>query len=234
MLRCLAKLWSPAVLLTVIALLRPQVAQAELAKSFLVETNVAYLRVTQTDKNFPDEMMSALNTLAATNPIAGIVLDLRFATGNGDVKPAEQFLEKESLPLAILINSQTSGTAASLAGDLREAKAGLIFGTAANGLQPDITVSINAKDEKALQESPYTTLSPNGTNATGDTNLLTFVDIDHTTEADLVRDKIKDGDQDGSSTNTSTENKKPFIRDPVLARGVDFIKGVAVLHISKN
>jgi hypothetical protein len=234
MIRCLAKLGSSAVLLTVMALLRPQVVQAELAKSTLMETNVAYLRVAQTDKNFPNEMMSALNALAATNPIAGIVLDLRFATGSDDVKPAEQFLEKESLPIAILINAQTSGTAANLAEGLRQAKAGLIFGTAANNLQPDITVFVNVKDEKMFQENPYTTLSIKGTNFAGNTNLLPFVDIDHTTEADLVRNKIKDGDQDGSSSATSTENQKPFIRDPVLARGVDFIKGVAVFRMSKN
>lgn len=235
MMRCSSKCWLSAVLLALTVLLRPQTAQAELAKSALLETNVAYLRVAQVDKNLPEEITAALNTMTDTNPVAGIVLDLRFANGNADdVKPAEHLLEKQSLPLAILINGETSGAATSLAESLREAKAGLIFGEAAKDLQPDIMVSVNAKDEKKFQENPYTTLAQAGTNSESNTNLLPYVDIDHTTEADLVRDKIKDGNQDGSSPSTATETQKPFIRDPILARGMDFIKGVAVLRISKN
>lgn len=228
---------SLSVLLAVAVLAGSQAASGELAKSTLLGTNVAYLRVGQADKNLSQEMGSALDALTTTNPIAGIVLDLRFAGGSDeeDLKPAERLLEKENLPVAVLVNSETTGAAVRLAEDLRDDKNGLIFGSATEDLQPDITILVSAKDEKSFLKNPYATLAQSNTNSASDTNLLPFVDIDHTTEADLVRDKIKDGDQDGSSDPGPTaEQQKPFIRDPVLAHGVDFIKGLAALHFSKK
>lgn len=222
-----------AVLLAVTVLLGRQTASAELAKSAVLETNIAYLRVAQTDKNLSEEMESALNSLAATNRITGIVLDLRFAGGDaGDVKPAVRLLETEKWPLAILVNSQTTGAAVRLAEDLRQDKNGLVFGSVAENLQPDITILVGATDEKGFLENPYGTLAQSGTNSESSTNLLPFVDIDHTTEADLVRNKNK-GEQDSTSTPTA-EQKKPYIRDPVLAHGVDFIEGLAALHFSEK
>lgn len=215
---------------------RPQTASAELAKSTILETNVAYLRVAQIDKELSNEMGPALDALAATNQMAGIVLDLRFAAGSDaeDLKPAERLLKKEALPVAILVNSQTSGTAVRLAEDLRDDKKGLIFGSAAEDLQPDITILVSVQDEKSFLENPYAPLAQNMTSGS-DTNLLPFVDIDHTTEADLVRDKVKDGAQNGpSGPGPTVEKPKLFIRDPVLAHGVDFIKGLAALHFSKK
>ena len=49
-------------------------------------------------------------------------------------------------------------------------------------------------------------------------------------EADLVRQKIKDGDEDESIPPHVAEPQQPFIRDPVLARAVDLIKGLAVVR----
>jgi hypothetical protein len=216
-----------------------QIARAALAKAAVLETNVAYLRVTQTGKDLPEQISTALDALQATNTLAGIVLDLRFA-GAGDaedLKPAENVLEGTKLPLAILVNAQTRNGAVQLAEDLRAADAALIFGAAVDHLQPDIPVSVSAQDEAQFLKNPYGTLPPDGASADGNTNLLPYVDIDHTTEADLVRDKIKDGDQDSGlqpAPDDAAQTPKPFIRDPVLARGVDFIKGVAALHLSRN
>ena len=64
MIRSLLRPWFSAVLLIVIAFLRPQTVQAELAKCAIMETNVAYLRVAQTDNNFPNELMSAASQIA--------------------------------------------------------------------------------------------------------------------------------------------------------------------------
>jgi hypothetical protein len=234
MTRCSVNYGLWMVLAAMTALVRPQAASAEVVKSAVLETNVAYLRIAQTDKNLSDEVMSALGDLQATNPIAGVVLDLRFATGaaSDDVKPTEAQLERAKLPLAILVNEETSGAATSLAEDLRGANAGLVFGGTTGTLQPDIAISVSAKDEKSFLENPYGALMDGDTNAESNTNLLPFVDLDHTSEADLVRDKVKDGEQNDS--NRTTEPQKPFIRDPVLAHGVDFIKGLAALHISKS
>jgi hypothetical protein len=81
-------------------------------------------------------------------------------------------------------------------------------------------------------ENPFGTLTQSETNSTSSTNnFLSFVD--HTTEADLVRAKIKDGEEDENlKPERSTEPQKPFIRDPVLARAVDLIKGLAIVRQS--
>ena len=235
MMRHLPYRWLSVILLAAVACACPHSANAQLAKSAVVENNVGYLRVSQTDKNLPQEIQSAINSLEETNKIAGIVLDLRFANGadSGSVKSTEAVLTSEKLPLAILVNAQTSGDAASLADDLREANAGLIFGSAAGNLQPDIPVSIGTNDEKDLLKNPYAVMPRMDTNSAAGTNLLAFVDVDHTSEADLVREKVKDGDQDDTTAQPSAP-PKPFIRDPVLAHGVDFIKGLAALHLNKG
>lgn len=226
------------------ALLLPQWARAGLARSIVIENNVAYLRLAQTDTNLNQEIQSALDRLAATNKIAGIVLDLRFAGGSDvtDLTAAEHALTERSLPLAILVNAQTRGAAATLANDLRTANAGLIFGAATTNLSPDIAVAVSAKEEKDFIKTPYGVM-PVQTNLDSATNFLPFADVDRTSEADLVRDKIQDGDASGMvhdninddagpQTNAPVAPQRPFIRDPVLAHGVDFIKGIAALRLN--
>ncbi|HEY3932374.1 MAG TPA: hypothetical protein VGM58_08390 [Verrucomicrobiae bacterium] len=206
-----------------------------LAKLAIFENNVAYLRVGEVGKNLADEIQSAQTALTGTNKIVGTILDLRFA--DGDDSTAEQAVENlfasKKLPLAILINAETRGAAVKLAADLREARAGLIFGNPAKDLQPDISVPVNAVAEKDFLENPFGTLAQSETNSSATTNdFLPFVD--HTSEADLVREKIKDGDEDEDSASRPAEPSKPFIRDPVLARAVDLIKGLAVVRQSRS
>jgi hypothetical protein len=227
--------WFYAVLFAGAVLLEPRFAHAALAKSALLESNICYLRVDQVEPALPTQIGSAISGLAATNRLAGIVLDLRFAGGSDSdtLKPTLEALERAKLPVAILVNSETTGSAAALARDLREANAGLVFGSAVADLQPDIAVSTGTNDEKDLLKNPYGVMAQVDTNSVTGTNLLSFVDVDHTTEADLVRAKIKDGDQD-ETTAQKPASPKSFIRDPVLAHGVDFIEGVAALHLSKG
>lgn len=210
-------------------------ADAALSRSAILEKNVAYLQISGTDTGLADGVRGALNGLEATNPVAGIVIDLRFAGGNDAVElPAtEHILERPKVPLAILINGETAGASAKLAEDLREENAGLVFGSAAGHFEPDIPVRSNAADQRKWLNNPYAVLPGSAAAANSDTNLLTLVDIDHTTEADLVREKIKDGEQDDSDAEPSRPLKS-FIRDPVLARGLDFIKGVAALRLTPN
>ena len=221
---------------------RADAAAAALAKSVVLEGNVAYLRVGDVAKNLPEQIRAAQGALAVSNKIAGTVLDLRFADGD-DVEAAKTAVDlfaSKKLPLAILINGGTRGAAAVLASELHAARAGLIFESVAGPAQtnretialaqPDIAVAIGAEDERAFMENPYAAPVPDDTNSPAVTNnLLPFVN--HTSEADLVRAKIKDGDEDESlPTARQTERPKPFIRDPVLARAVDLIKGLAIVH----
>jgi hypothetical protein len=207
-------------------------ARADLIKSSVLENEVAYLRVGEVRSNLAAEIQSAQNSLAATNKIAGTILDLRFTAGDdvAAAKATADLFAQKKLPLAILVNAGTRGAALNLAAELRAARDGLIFGGSTE-LKPDIAVAVKTEDERKFLENPYAALAPNETNASADTNdnLGTF--IDHTSEADLVREKIKDGDQDEDSTPARpTEPQKPFIHDPVLARAVDLIKALAVIR----
>jgi hypothetical protein len=129
------------------------------------------------------------------------------------------------------------------------------------GLQPDIAVTVSADDERAFWENPYASPAQNNNGpGVATNNLLPFVD--HTSEADLVLQKQHDGKTIGTSEfNTrdmdlswprlihrpsgdnagdedsaparAAEPQKPVIRDPVLARAVDLIKGLAVIRESR-
>jgi hypothetical protein len=200
-------------------------------KSSILENNVAYLRVGEVGKNLAAEIQSAQNSLATTNKIAGTVLDLRFADGDdlAAAKAAADLFAAKKLPLAILVNGETRGAAADLATDLREANDGLIFGNSTE-IKPDIAVTVKTADEKLYLENPYATLVQAETNSSSETNNFSPF-IDHTSEADLVREKIKDGDQDENSAPPHpVEPQKPFIHDPVLARAVDLIKALAMVR----
>jgi hypothetical protein len=226
---------SPAFLLAAQNVSRAGTGDTALAASALLENEVAYLRVGHVEKNLPEEIRSAQSALATTNKIAGTVLDLRFADG-GDAdseKAAAKLFAPKKSPLAILVNDKTRGVAADLAGELRDAHDGLIFGSSTE-LKPDIAVAVKIEDETGFLENPYGTLAQAGTNSAAPTNDLASM-IDHTSEADLVREKIKDGDEDeDAAPPRPAEPQKPFIRDPVLARAVDLIEGLAVVRQSRS
>jgi len=107
-------------------------------------------------------------------------------------------------------------------------------GAVISHVPPDIAVKVNPEDERAYLKNPYVSLVPNKISQTETTNdFLSFVD--HTSEADLVREKLKD---DGNGPTLSTPAKpasKPVsvLQDPVLARAVDLIKGLAIVHESR-
>jgi len=225
---------------------RADTKDAALAKSAVLESNVAYLRVGQVGENLAGEISAAQTTLAASNKIAGTILDLRFADGDDarSAKAVAGLFTTKKLPLAILINGGTRGAAAALASELRAARAGLVFESLAGAAQtnsetiapgrPDIVVAIGTEDERALMENPYAAPAPSDANSPVATNnLLPFVD--HTSEADLVRAKIKDGDDfEPVPAERAFEPPKSFIRDPVLARAVDLIKGLAVVRAAQS
>jgi hypothetical protein len=216
--------------------LRADTTNTALVKSTVLENNVAYLRIGQVETNLAAEISTAQRTAATTNKIIGTVLDLRFADGNdlAAAKATANLFAAKKLPLAILVNGQTHGAASTLAITLRAGSEGLIFGSATADLKPDITVTMNTNDESALFKNPYAALAESVTNSSSATNSFSPF-IDHTSEADLVRAKIKDGDQDEDSQPARpTGPQKPFIHDPVLARAVDLIKALAAVHPSRS
>ncbi|HUA37658.1 MAG TPA: S41 family peptidase [Candidatus Sulfopaludibacter sp.] len=106
-------------------------------------------------------------------------------------------------------------------------------GAVISHVSPDIAVTVSPADERAYLKNPYLPLAQNDTSPLVATNdFLSFVD--HTSEADLVREKLKDGDDSGTVVPAHSQAPpKPVIQDPVLARAVDLIKGLAIVHESR-
>ncbi len=121
-------------------------------------------------------------------------------------------------------------------------------------------MTVSADDERAFWENPYASPAQNNNGpGVATNNLLPFVD--HLSEADLVLQKQNDGKRngtlhkrdmdlpvaspnrrpgDGGNPNENpaparaAEPQKPVIHDPVLARAVDLIKGLAVVRQSRH
>ena len=194
----------------------------------LLDNSVLRVRASQLTDNFAAQARAA----EPTNHLAGTVLDLRFAD-TAATNAADYFARQKS-PLVVLVNSQTRGAAATLAAQLHTAGTAIIIGSTnpPGKILPDIAVAASLDDEKKFQEDPYLKAAgPSGAwSATN--NLLAFVD--HTSEAELVRKRVKDGDEDGEITTPRAEPSQPVIRDPALARAVDLLKALAVLQKSRG
>ena len=195
------------------------------------ETNLLCIRASQVTTNF----VAQLRASQPPGRLTGTVLDLRFADGGrGDADAAEKWFASKKTPLVILVNSQTRGAAAALVTRLRASLAAIVIGSTnpPGFISPDIAVAASLDDEKKFQENPFFKAAANRIAAVSATNnLLAFVD--HTSEAELVRKRIKDGEEDGDATTPRAEPPQPVIRDPALARAVDLLKALAVLHQSR-
>jgi hypothetical protein len=264
-------------------------------KSVLLEEDIFYARVGLVAEGLAREIQEAFQSLNGTNRFKGVVLDLRFAGGEdfaAAAGAAELFIAGERplldwgdgmvrskpsdkairLPVAVLVNRDTSGAAEALAAILREAGSGLILGGAtaggamvardfplkngqhlriatvpvklgdgsplsAQGVKPDIDVPVAADLERAHLENAYAVLprtgtvpGPGGLAATEANNRP--VRRPRISEADLVRER-----REGTNLNLETftavrdrEPERPVISDPVLARAVDLLKGLAVVR----
>jgi hypothetical protein len=117
----------------------------------VLDDGVACLRLSRVANGLAQEISAAWQRLNTTNQINGLVLDLRFAGGNdyeAAAAVADLFTAKErvlldwgggvarskaksdaiSLPVAVLVNGQTSGAAEALAAVMRETGTALLLG----------------------------------------------------------------------------------------------------------
>jgi hypothetical protein len=124
-----------------------------LSKAALYDGSYAYFRIGKVEGSLAGKLRAAYQDLAQSNKakIKGVILDLRFAGGNdyaSAAAAADCFLNSEqpllqwgtgsasatkktnaiAAPVAILVNSQTTGAAEALAAALREANIGMILG----------------------------------------------------------------------------------------------------------
>ena len=126
------------------------------SKSSVFDGEIGYVRIERVGDGLASAVREACSRLAATNKLAGVILDLRYAAGDdyaSAAATAELFIKKDqallnwgngmvrskdnseaiSLPVAVLVNRQTAGAAEALAAVLRETGAGLILGSTTAG-----------------------------------------------------------------------------------------------------
>jgi Peptidase family S41 len=133
-------------------------AISALAEARVFDNAFAYFRVASVTSTLPDAFRTAYKQMTETNKskIKGLVLDLRFADGfdyAAAAKLADCFLSSEhplldwqsgsahatlksdaiTIPVTILINSQTVGAAEALAAALRDTDVGLVLGSQTAG-----------------------------------------------------------------------------------------------------
>ncbi len=202
----------------------------------LLENNVLRLRVPHLTGNFAEQDFLAEQAITkTTGKLAGIILDLRSADGDeaGLVSATNHFANQKR-PLVILVNGRTRGAAAALAVDLRAAGDGLLVGSTnfSGAVKPDIAVAVAAEDELKFLADPFYVPIAAKPDSPADTNSIAEF-VDHTSEADLVRQRVKDGEQADAAT-PRAKPSQPVIRDPALARALDFFKGLAALHQTRG
>jgi len=149
--------------------------------------------------------------------------------------------------VGLLIGARTAGRAGvttdfklSSGHTLRVVTAPVQLGNAkpipATGVVPDIDVEITSADEKAYFADPYGSGAATEVNgaANGGTNTMASAGSSkriRVTEADLVREKRGDGDVEAvASARLKAQESTPRVTDPVLARAIDLLKGLAVVR----
>jgi len=193
-------------------------------KGTMLDNDILCIRASHISDNFAERLRAG----EPTNKISGAILDLRFADGSNTVSAADLF-SGHKFPLVILVNGETTSGAAELAAKLRANGRGIIIGSTnvSGTVTPDIAVAVNSAAEKKFQEDPFARLKNKDVLAATNNDLLPFVD--HMSEAELVSKRAKDGELDEPDI-PRAEPAQPVIRDPELARAVDLLKALAILH----
>lgn len=263
------------------------------SQSNLFDGAIGCIRISRVGEDLAKSIRSAQEKLSATNKLKGLILDLRFADGDSYAAAADVadlFCANErplldwgngmarsktksdapKIPIAVLVNHQTTAAAEALAAALRETGVGLILGAdtagqaavmrefplksggqlriatamvklgngktlSLHGVKPDIEVVVSAADEKIYFGNPFKDLSSStdlaANSSLSATNSAGTNRFRHrfSNEADLVRAR-RDGVSLEDLPETENEPEKPEVRDPVLARALDLLKGLAVVR----
>jgi hypothetical protein len=263
---------------------------APLADARVFDNSFAYFRVAFVSSNLPEAFRAAYKQMTETNKskIKGLVLDLRFANGfdySAAAKLADCFLSSDhalldwqtgsahaslkadaiTIPVAILINSETAGAAEALAAVLRDSEVGLILGsqtagqasifkefplseggklrvavapvkfgagkTLLQGVTPDIAIDTSLEDERAYLQDPFKVLHPPVV-AKAESASKPVLEQPRMNEVELIREHNNGEDRPESYGRDRPEvtEQAPVIADPVLARALDLLKGLAVVQ----
>ncbi|MBI5775441.1 MAG: hypothetical protein HZA89_17110 [Verrucomicrobia bacterium] len=215
-------------------------AAGGLGKPEVFESHFARLRVESVGAGLAESIREKIKPLAAEKPLKGVVLDLRFARGDDSTEaamvaelflPASKSKDAFTMPVAVLMNRETSGAAEQIAALLREKHVALLLGSrpAGGGLQPDIAEEVSLADERIYFTNAYAEIPAAKSTNTAAT-VSTNKPVPRLNEAELVR-RQREGqarDEDVPLAGPKVEPARPVVRDPVLARALDLLKGLAV------
>ncbi|MBI3875983.1 MAG: hypothetical protein HY300_08500 [Verrucomicrobia bacterium] len=264
-------------------------APGSLTRTNTFDDAFAYWRVSRVGPGVAGQFKESLDKLSGEKKLKGLVLDLRFAKGSdyaAATAVADLFVTAAKpqievggktfsstakdkavvLPVAVLVNRQTSGAAEALAALVRLNRIGLLIGGATageasqfkefplsngqrlrvstgvirladsspllpTGVQPDIAVNVSLADEKLFIEDAFRDLkaaSPSASTSVNSTNGARK----RLNEAELVRRRREGLSEDEDAPDSRvrmSEQARPLVRDPALARALDLLKGLAVV-----
>ena len=112
--------------------------------------------------------------------------------------------------------------------------------TLSEGLQPDIAVEVNPQDERAYYADAYKAITnPNSAGAgPGAANIAQGTNSARRTrysEAELVRERREELNGDTYVAPLRARGpEKPLVRDPVLGRALDLLKGLALVRQARS
>lgn len=111
---------------------------------------------------------------------------------------------------------------------------------APQGVKPDIEVNVTPQDERAYMGDPFKDLRRTNlvasapvasTNSAGGTNRVRRARFN---EAELVRERREGVNSEVELTTSDEDAEHPTVRDPVLARALDVLKGLTVVRQSRS
>lgn len=254
-----------------------------ISQSGLFENAFAYLRLSHVSPELAGTLATEFAKLDKTAKLKGLLLDLRYADGSDSraaAQTAAQFIAEEKvllhvggdsirssartnaiqLPVAILINQQTSGAAEVLAALLRQHQVGLLIGTATTGglrQFKEFTLSTGQRLRIATGETKFSdgpnlpttglrpdiaiTVSPEAERSFYSEPYKPLPALTKSTnssparlnEAELIRRQQAGEDPEAAPAQPAPLPTRPLIRDPAITRALDLLKGLAVVRAAK-
>jgi len=106
-----------------------------------------------------------------------------------------------------------------------------------SGIKPDISVEVSPADQTSYFADAFKELSVSTNVDAGRTNSLTGatrVRRPRFNEAELVRERRDGIVSDSDATGPPEGEDKPVVRDPVLGRALDFLKGLKLVRAARG
>lgn len=101
----------------------------------------------------------------------------------------------------------------------------------ATGVVPDLRLSLDSTVERAFLRDPFTAIRSQTNSPTATNSILTTVRVrKRLSEADLVRERERAAADPKAANAVPEPASAPVVRDPVLARGLDFLKGQTLVR----